>query len=70
MPREGVELLNTSDGGVFDAFIETVFVEGSIDLTSAENDSVNLLRFVDGSAMFGIGNDPLELRITSKFFNG
>jgi hypothetical protein len=61
LPREGIQLLDTSDGGVFNVLIGTMLVECSVDLASAKNDSVNLLRLVDRGAMFRVGNDPLEL---------
>ena len=54
-------MLDTSDGGVFNALVSTVLVERSVDLASAENDSVNLLRLVDRGAVFRVGNDPFEL---------
>jgi hypothetical protein len=44
-------------------------MQGYIDLTGTENDAIDLLWVVDGLTMFGVWNDPLELRVTSKFFN-
>jgi hypothetical protein len=69
LPGEGVELLNTGDGGVFDAIVSAVLVQGSPDLSRAEDDTINFLRVVDGSAMFRIGNDPFELRVTGELLN-
>jgi hypothetical protein len=69
LPRERIQLLDTCNRHVLDALLSTVLVKGYVHLASTEDDSVNLLWFVDGSAMFGVFDDPFELRITSKFFN-
>jgi hypothetical protein len=46
-----------------------VFIERSINLTSAENNSIDFFWLVDGLAMFGVCDDPLELRVTSEILN-
>jgi len=69
LPREGVELLDTSDGCVLEAIIGSVFVEGSVNLTSTENDTLNLFRVANGIAVLWVGDDPLELRFAGKFLN-
>ncbi len=69
LPWEGVQLLNTGDGGVLEAIVGTVLVESGVHLTSAKNDSVNFIWLGDGLAMLGVGNDPFELRVAGKFFN-
>ena len=71
LPREGVELLNTGKGDIVDLVLRTVLVESGPDLTTAEDDTVNLLRSLDStSLMLGIRNDPLEASIlTSELLN-
>ena len=61
LPWEGVQLFYTSDGGIFQAIVCTMLVERSIDLTTAEDDTVNLCRLVDGLAVLRVWDDPLEL---------
>lgn len=68
-PGEGVELLDTSDGGVADALGFTVFDESSVDLTRAHNDTLNLLRLVDSGTVGGVGDDPSEVRVAGEFLN-
>lgn len=64
LPREGVQLLNTSKGNVVDFVLSTVLVESSPDLTSAENDTVNLLWSLDSTSLvFWVRDDPLETSI-------
>jgi hypothetical protein len=46
-PWEGVQLFNTSDGRVLDAFVGTVLVKGCVDLSCAEDDTINGLRVID-----------------------
>lgn len=69
LPWEGVELFDTSECCVFDVIIGTVFAQSRINLSSAEDNTLNVLRLVDRFAMFGIRNDPAELRVTGEFFN-
>lgn len=69
LPREGVELLDTDDGGVLDAFGLTVFRESSKDLTRAENDARDILGLVDGLAVLVLREDPAEVRIANKLLN-
>lgn len=61
-----MQLLNTGDGSVADVVGLTVFRKSSIHLTRAENDTLNLLRLIDGSSVTRVGNDPLEVRVTSE----
>ena len=68
-PREWVQLLDTGDGDILDILVGTVLVQGGIDLTGAENDTINLIWLVDGLAVFRVWNDPLELGITCELFN-
>jgi hypothetical protein len=66
-PGEGVQLLNTGDGGVADVVGLTVLQEGSVDLTSAHDDALNLLGLVDSGAMSWVRDNPLEVRVISEF---
>ena len=69
LPWEWIELFNTGDGGVLDVVIGAVFLEGSVDLTGTENNTVNCIVVVDSSAVLWILNNPSELRITSKLLD-
>ena len=69
LPWEGVQLFNSSDGGVLEVVVGTVFVQSSVDLTRAENDTVDFLWLSDGLAVFRVGNDPLELGITGELLD-
>ena len=67
LPREGVQLLKTGDGDVVNLVIGAVLVEGGPDLTRAKNDSVNLLRRLDGARLvLRVGDDPLEASILAS----
>jgi hypothetical protein len=64
LPGEGVQLLNAGEGDVVDVVLGTVLVESSPDLTTAENDSVNLLtRLENASLVLRVGDDPLEASV-------
>jgi hypothetical protein len=64
LPREGVQLLNASEGNIVDLVLRSVLVKSGPDLTSAENDTLNLVRRLDStSLMLRIGDDPLEASI-------
>lgn len=70
LPGEGVELLNTSEGDVVDLVVLAVLEEGGIDLTSAENDTLNLLRGLDLTSLVSrIGKDPTEVSVLSELLN-
>jgi len=69
LPGEGVELLDASDGCVLVALVGAIFVEGGVDLTSAENDAIDFIWFGDGVAMLRVGDNPLELRFASELLN-
>ena len=70
LPWEGVELLDTDDGGVLDAFGLTVFRESSKHLARAENNAGDTLGLVDGLAVLALREDPAEVRIASELLNG
>jgi hypothetical protein len=70
LPWEWVQLLDTSNGGVFQIVVCAMLIQRGIDLTSAKNDTINLSGFVDGLSVFRVRNDPFELRIlTGKIFD-
>jgi hypothetical protein len=67
LPREGVELLNASDGDVVQVVLGSVLVKGSPDLTAAENNTLNLFRSLDSTSLvLGIGNNPLEASVLTS----
>lgn len=67
LPREGVQLLNASEGNIVDLVLGSVLVKSGPDLTSAENDTLNLVRRLDStSLMLRIGDDPLEASILAS----
>jgi hypothetical protein len=67
-PGKWVELFNARDGGVFDAFVGAVFVEGGVDLTCADDDTVDLVGLGDGFAVLGVGYNPFEIRLAREVF--
>lgn len=71
-PRERVQLLNASDGGILEVVnvARSVFVQSSVGLTGTENDSVNLLWWRYRVAMLRIRNDPLKVRVPCEVFDG
>lgn len=68
-PWEGVQLLNTGDGSVADAVSLTVLGQGGVDLARAKDDTLNLLRGVDGGTVALVGDDPLEVRVAGQGLN-
>jgi hypothetical protein len=64
-PGEGVQLLNTGDGGVADTVGFTVLGKSGVDLTRAQNDTLDLLGSLDRGTVLGVGDDALEVRVTS-----
>lgn len=69
LPWEGEDLLDTGNGGVLEALVGTVFVERGVDLTRAEDHTVNVFRFSYRFAVLGFGDNPLELRVSGEVFN-
>lgn len=70
LPREGVELLDTSEGDVVDLVVLAVLEESGIDLTSAENDTLNLLRGLDLTSLVSrVLKDPAEVSIVSELLD-
>lgn len=70
LPGEGVELLDTGDGSILNALVGAVLVQRSVDLAGTEHDAVDRFGVIDGVAVFWVGDDPLELRVSSKLLNG
>lgn len=70
LPGEGVELLDTSDGDVVDLVVLAVLEESGIDLTSAENDTLNLLGGLDLTSLVSrVGKDPAEVSVVSELLD-
>jgi len=69
LPWEGVQLLDTCDGCILESIVCSMLVESCVDLACAKNDTFNLLRVADRLAVLGVGDNPFELRVASKFFN-
>lgn len=68
-PWEGVELLNAGNGSVGEVVGLAVLNQGSVDLTSAENDTLDFLLWLDlelGRLVCRVGNDPLEVGVTGE----
>ena len=65
-PREGVELLDTSDGSVADVVSLAVLGQSGVDLARAEDHTLNLLGLIDGTAVGRVRDDPLEVRVTGE----
>ena len=68
-PGEGVQLLDTGDGGVADAVGLTVLDQRGIHLTRAQDDALDLLGGIDGSAVSVVGDDPLEVGVFAEGLN-
>lgn len=66
LPWEWVKLFNTGDGGVLETIRLTVLGQGGVDLARAEDDTIDLFGLVDGLAVLGFGDDPLEVRISGE----
>jgi hypothetical protein len=47
LPGERIQLLNTRDGGVTDFLGCAMLMQCSVDLTSAEDDSLNVFGFIN-----------------------
>lgn len=72
LPGEGVELLDTGNGCVGDVVLGAVLVQGSVYLTSAEDDALDLLLGLDlevRGRVGGVCDDPLEVRIAGEVLN-
>lgn len=68
-PGEGVELFNAGDGGVLVLFGGAVLVQGDVGLAGAENDTLDLFGRGDGMVVFGVRDDPLEVRFAGEVFD-
>lgn len=71
LPGEGVHLLNAGKGNVVELVVGAVLVQGSPDLTSAENNALNLLGSLDRAGLvLRVGDDPLEASVlAAKLLN-
>jgi hypothetical protein len=70
LPREGIQLLDAGNGCALEVVVGAVLVQSCVDLAGTEDDALDLLGFVDGFAVLGVGDDPFELRVAGKFLNG
>ncbi len=67
LPREGIELLNASDGYVVDLVVVAVLVQRNVDLPRAQYHTLDLVRLLEGSSLVaGVWDDPAELRIARE----
>lgn len=69
-PWERVELLDTGDCSCLDSLFCPMLVYGDVGLAGTEYDTLNLVRFFNGLAMFRIWNDPLEVGIACEILDG
>lgn len=72
-PWEGVQLLDTCNGSVSELVLLAVLVQRCVNLTSAQNDTLDFLLWLDLELgvflVCWIGNDPLEVRVTGEVLN-
>jgi hypothetical protein len=67
LPREGVQLLNAGESDIVDVVLRSVLFESGPHLTSAENNTLNLVRRLDNtSLMRRVGDNPLESGILAS----
>lgn len=67
LPGEGVQLLKAGDGNVVEVVVGAVLVKGGVDLTGAEDDTLNLVVRLDvASLVLGVGDDPLEASVLTR----
>ena len=70
LPREGMELLDTGESDVVDLVVLAVLEESGIDLTGAENDTLNLLRGLDLTSLVSrVLKDPAEVSVVSELLD-
>lgn len=62
-------MLDTGDSCVLVAFVRAVLVESGVNLTSAEDDAIDLIWFCDGVTMLRVWDNPLELRIACELLD-
>lgn len=61
LPGEGVELLNTRDGGVLEALVGAVLVQCSVHLAGTDDHAIDLVGFGNRFTVFWVWDDPLEV---------
>jgi hypothetical protein len=54
-------LFDTGDGSVLEAVVGTVLMQRGVDLTGTEDDTIYVLWIIDGIAVLGVWDNPLEL---------
>ena len=65
-PREWIQLLDPCDSGILNALRFSVLDEGSVDLSRAQNNALDLVMRCNRLAVFGFWDDPLEVSILSE----
>lgn len=70
LPWEGVQLLNTSDGRVGVFIVGAMLVQCDIYLAGTKDDAVDVLRVSNGITVFWVRDDPSEMGVAGKLFNG
>ena len=67
LPGEGVELLDTGEGDVVDLVVGAVLVQGGVDLTRAQDDTLNLLGLLDVAGLvLGVSNHGAEASVRAS----
>jgi hypothetical protein len=70
-PWEWMQLLNTCDGCLSHALLSTMLHQCDVDLTCAENDTLDLVVWFEITVIMAwIWHNPLEVRVTSEFAKG
>lgn len=70
LPGERVQLLNACDSGVLDTLALAVFDQSGVNLAGAEDDALDVFGSIDGFAVFGFGDNPVEVGVAGEFFDG
>jgi hypothetical protein len=70
LPWEWVQLLNTCNGSVEVFVVGPVLMQCDIYLARTEDDAVDLLSIRNGIAVLWVWDDPPEVGIASKLFDG
>jgi hypothetical protein len=66
LPWERMQLLDADDGGVLDALGLAVFYQSGVHLAGTKDDAFDALGVIDGDAVLGFGDDPVEVRVTGE----
>lgn len=70
LPGEGVQLLDTRDGGIVELVLGAVLDQCGVHLTGAQDDALNLVVGLKLAGFVGrVRDDPLEVGITDEILN-